>query len=182
MSVMKVRRGTSERPPGQNQDVFVVDKACEMGRGDEGVELERIIPYLANRLTFRLNQLLKQDLKPFGLSIVKWRVLAVLAANQKVTINEIAEYAMLEQPTASRLILRMEADNLIARERDPVDGRVSAISLTELGQQKHRQAQATVSAHTSRAVDGLTEAECEQFTDLLQRMTLNLNESIKTAR
>ena len=142
------------------------------------VELERIIPYLANRLTFRLNQLLKQDLKPFGLSIVKWRVLAVLVANAKVTIGDIAEYAMLEQPTASRLILRMEADNLIVRERDPIDGRVRAISLTAKGREKHRAARATVHAHTKRAVEGLTEVECKQFTSLMNRMTSNLDKAV----
>ena len=36
---------------------------------DTVVVLERILPYLLNRTTFQLNQLLKEDLKPFGLSI-----------------------------------------------------------------------------------------------------------------
>ena len=63
-----------------------------------------------DRLTFRLNQLLKQDLKQFGLSIVEWRVLAGLAVNEHATINEIARYAKVEQPTSSRLLLRMTAN------------------------------------------------------------------------
>ena len=154
----------------------------QLEQADAAIELERIVPYIANRLTFRLNRLLKQDLKPFGLSIVKWRVLAVLAENEKATITEIAEYAMLEQPTASRLILRMEMEKLIARERDPVDGRVRSISLTSLGKEKYRAARSKAMAHAARAVADFSDAEREQLTGLLLRMTSNIDEASKSSR
>ena len=77
--------------------------------GNAVVVLERILPYLLNRTTFQLNQLLKVDLKPHGLSISNWRVLAVVATNESVTMNQIATYAMIEQPTASRMVDRLEA-------------------------------------------------------------------------
>ena len=172
---------------GKRQPAVPVDAAEDADGGDaldgsSEIELERIIPYVANRLTFRLNQLLKQDLKQFGLSIVEWRVLAVLAVNEQATINEIARYAMLEQPTASRLVLRMEERNLIERERDEEDGRVSSIKLTLLGRKRHQEARATALAHTDRAVAGLTDKECNQLNRLLLRMTANLDQPLKKGR
>lgn len=182
---MTVPHATRRATAKQQQVSEAVDAEHAVDRtssADVGIELERIIPYVANRLTFRLNQLLKQDLKPFGLSIVEWRVLAVLAANETATINEIANYAMLEQPTASRLLLRMEEDKLIERNRDAVDGRVRSISLTPLGHKRHQEARSTVLAHTDRAIDGLSDAECQQLKSLILRMTANLETAIKSVR
>ena len=89
------------------------------------IVLERILPYLMNCLTFRLNQLLNQDLRKLGLTISNWRILAVLDVNETASINELVEYAMIEQSTVSRLISRMEEDGLVRRDRIDEDGRVA---------------------------------------------------------
>jgi MarR family transcriptional regulator, organic hydroperoxide resistance regulator len=139
-----------------------------------GVVLERILPYLANRLTFRMNQLLNRDLRRHGLTIANWRVLAVLDFNEKASVNELATYAMIEQSTLSRLIMRMEADGLVQRERVDGDGRVRSISMTPAGKSKYETVRDITLAHAERATTGLTEAEKREFERIISVMRTNL--------
>lgn len=139
-----------------------------------GVVLDRILPYLMSRLTFSLNQMLKTDLKKFGLTISNWRVLAVLAAETEVTVNELAEYAMIEQSTASHLIDRMEEEGLLVRKRGEGDGRVRSISLTETGQEKYETVRHTVLAHTNRVLRDVTPEERQALETTLTKMRNNL--------
>jgi DNA-binding MarR family transcriptional regulator len=141
---------------------------------DEVVVLERILPYLLNRTTFQLNQLLKSDLKPHGITIANWRVLAVLAANNDITMSDIASYAMIEPPTASRMVDRLVADGLIERRTGDSDRRVRSLALTPLGRETYGAVRDLAFAHTARALGGLSEAECAQLTDLLLRIEANL--------
>ncbi|WP_099867629.1 MarR family winged helix-turn-helix transcriptional regulator [Pararhizobium haloflavum] len=139
-----------------------------------GVVLERILPYLANRLTFRMNQLLNKDLRRHGLTIANWRVLAVLDFNEKASVNELANYAMIEQSTLSRLIMRMEADGLLRRERVDADGRVRSISMTPAGRRKYETVRALTLAHAERATIGLSAEEKAVFERVISVMRANL--------
>jgi len=142
---------------------------------DGGIVLNRILPYLMSRVSFSLNQMLKSDLKEFGLTISNWRVLAVLAAESEVTVNELAEYAMIEQSTASHLIDRMEEDGLLIRKRGPKDGRVRSISLTKVGQEKYETVRHTVLAHTQRVLRDVTPEERQTLESVLTKMRNNLD-------
>tara|TARA_R100000322_G_scaffold9788_8_gene6182 strand:+ start:6040 stop:6513 length:474 start_codon:yes stop_codon:yes gene_type:complete len=141
---------------------------------DDTVVLERILPYLLNRTAFQLNQLLKSDLKPHGISISNWRVLAVLAVNGSVTMSDIASYAMIEQPTASRMVDRLVADGLVERRKGDADRRVRSLALTDRGRESYAAVRNLAFAHTARALGGLSEAECALLTDLLLRIEANL--------
>jgi len=138
------------------------------------VVLETILPYLMNCLTFRMNQLLNQDLRKHGLTIANWRLLAVLDANETASINELVSYAMIEQSTVSRLIARMEEDDLVNRDRIDEDGRVRSISMTEVGRRKYQTVQEITLAHAERALIGLSQAEKDTLERLIATMRRNL--------
>lgn len=140
----------------------------------DGLVLERILPYLANRLTFRMNQLLSKDLHKQGLSISNWRVMAVLAFNERASVNELAEYAMIVQSTLSRLIMRMEAQGLLHRDRVETDGRVRSISLTPKGWKKYETVRTLTLAHSERATRGLTDSQKLEFEQVIAIMRKNL--------
>lgn len=147
-------------------------------KGDPIVVLERILPYLLNRTAFQLNQLLKADLKPYGLSISNWRVLAVVATNEAVTMNKIAAYAMIELPTASRMVDRLEANGLIVRRDGKEDRRFRALALTVEGRKAYEAVRDLAFAHTSRALDGLSHDERDRFTATLMRIEANLSKPL----
>jgi len=118
--------------------------------------------------------LLNQDLRKHGLTIANWRLLAVLDANETASINELVSYAMIEQSTVSRLIARMEEDDLVNRDRIDEDGRVRSISMTEVGRRKYQTVQEITLAHAERALIGLSQAEKDTLERLIATMRRNL--------
>lgn len=136
--------------------------------------LENILPYLINRLTFRMNRLLNEDLRARGLSMSHWRVLAVLDSAKYATVNDLAAYAMIEQSTLSRLVMRMEEQGLVRRERTEPDGRIVTVSMTCEGRITFEKVLAVSLAHSERVVMGFSSNEKAALKKAVRRMTRNL--------
>jgi len=79
-----------------------------------------------------------------GCSVEQWRALAFLADGSGRTMTELADYALLPAPTATKLIDRLVADNLVYRHPDPTDRRRVLVYLTDRGTARQRQAAAVV--------------------------------------
>lgn len=138
--------------------------------------LDSIIPYQINRLSHRMNRLLDQDLRQHGLSISSWRVMAVLDFNAKATVNELSRYAMIEQSTLSRMLQRMEANDLIRPQRDKRDGRLRAFSLTPFGRQKYEDVRDVTLKHVGCIIEGFSNEERSVLMDFIGRMQKNVEQ------
>jgi DNA-binding MarR family transcriptional regulator len=79
------------------------------------VRLDDLLPYLMNRLVARLNQNLGERLRRRGYSFQEWRVLAVLAAHDGITLSQLADATVMPQPTVSRLVARLERRQFLRR-------------------------------------------------------------------
>jgi len=62
------------------------------------------------------------------------------AKRRKLRLNELNQRLVLSQSALSRLVDRMEADGLVAREPDPTDRRGTVVSMTHPGLTALRQA------------------------------------------
>lgn len=74
--------------------------------------------------------------------------LMLIADEQPIRIGEIASRVPCSQPTATTTVAALEEAGLVRREPDPVDGRATAVVLTEAGA-------ATVSASGQEAAEEL---------------------------
>ncbi|HEY9339670.1 MarR family transcriptional regulator [Kribbella sp. NPDC050459] len=74
--------------------------------------------------------------------------LMLIADEQPIRIGEIAARVPCSQPTATTTVAALEESGLVRREPDPVDGRATAVVLTEAGAQ-------TVAASGRQAADEL---------------------------
>lgn len=72
-----------------------------------------------------------------GCSVEQWRVLALLVDGQGHPMTELAEFALLPAPTATKLIDRMVAGNLVYRRADPADRRRVLVYVAERGRDLH---------------------------------------------
>ncbi|WP_439599251.1 MarR family winged helix-turn-helix transcriptional regulator [Falsiroseomonas sp.] len=71
------------------------------------------------------------QLKARGVAVPVWRVLATLdGAGEGVTVGELAQTCLMQQPTMSKLLDRMAAERLVERRRQ---GRSMRILLTPVG-------------------------------------------------
>src|ERR1700728_4874291 len=59
------------------------------------------LPYLIARLAYQLNNDLIEKLRREGINVTRWRILAVLAMGDGITINEIIDRAMVQQSALS---------------------------------------------------------------------------------
>lgn len=91
--------------------------------------------YAASRLVNRLYQPL---LDPLGLTYTQYIVLLILWEDSPCTISHIGSRAMLATNTLTPLLKRLEAMELLTRERDQDDERVVNIVLTRKGKNLKR--------------------------------------------
>jgi homoprotocatechuate degradation regulator HpaR len=69
----------------------------------------------------------RPSLRAHGLSDPQWRVLRVLGEHGAMETGRIAREAYILGPSLTGVLLRMERDGLIRRERDPADQRRTVV-------------------------------------------------------
>jgi DNA-binding MarR family transcriptional regulator len=98
------------------------------------VEDERVVEVAAQlrgaifRTARRLRQEAGVDLGPALIA-----ALSTIERHGPLTPSELADLERVKRPTATRVIARLEAEGLISRARDPVDGRSSLVSASSRG-------------------------------------------------
>ena len=80
------------------------------------------------RTARRLRQEASEDLSP---SLTA--ALATVYRHGPLTPSEVADREHVQRPTATRILARLEEAGLVARTRDPQDGRSSLVALTPEG-------------------------------------------------
>ena len=101
-------------------------------------DLDDLLPYLMNRLVSRLNQNLGERLRRRGHSFQEWRVLAVLAAHDGITLSQLAEATVIPQPTVSRLVARLARREFLRRRPGARDARFTEAWITPRGRAAYR--------------------------------------------
>lgn len=95
---------------------------------------------LQNQLCFPVyaaSRLITREYQPYldklGITYPQYLVLMVLWETDKITVNEIAKKLILNTNTLTPLLKRLEAQELITRERSDEDERKVIIGLTKKG-------------------------------------------------
>src|SRR5690349_16970099 len=94
--------------------------------------VEDYLLYLLARASAGASTQFHAIVKEKGLSVLEWRVLGQLASGP-ATVSMLAERALSQQPTLTKVLDRMVADGLVVRLGDTVDRRRVLLRLTEKG-------------------------------------------------
>lgn len=136
--------------------------------------LDTYVPYQLYRLTNRLDRRLQARLRKLGIKPSPWRVMTVLRSHGTLTIGNIVEYTLMEQPTVSRVIMQLEADGLIEREISGEDSRVTLVTLTPEGAVKIDTIVAIAHRHEQEALSDLSKEEVAQFKAIVAKIEQNI--------
>jgi DNA-binding MarR family transcriptional regulator len=109
----------------------------------------------------------------FGIGIIEWRILSVLADNPQTTANAICAVMDLDKAAASRSIQVLERLGYVGTATDPGDGRKRTVVLTPAGQSLHDRAIKVALRREQQLLSGFTDSEREVFLSLLRRMHAN---------
>ena len=104
----------------------------DLGKEPKSAEhslFDDFLPHLIARLAYQLNGDLIENLRREGINVTRWRILAVLAMGDGITINEIIDRAMVQQSALSRALMRMEKEKYVRRVPRREDARYVEVFL-----------------------------------------------------
>ena len=126
-------------------------------------------------LHWQFDQAVSNALAQMDLTASQGHIMGFLShRNEPPCSRDIEEAFHLSHPTVSGLLSRMEKKGFIEFRSDETDRRCKRIYILPKGQQCTETMHKTVQNIESRLVQGFTEAECTQFTALLDRAIANM--------
>jgi DNA-binding MarR family transcriptional regulator len=132
------------------------------------------LPHLIARLAYQLNADLIENLRREGINVTRWRILAVLAMGDGITINEIIDRAMVQQSALSRALMRMEKENYVRRVLRREDARCVEVYLTDKGRTLFKSLNIVVRRREERLLEGFSPSGIEAAFNLIRRMSRNM--------
>jgi DNA-binding MarR family transcriptional regulator len=132
------------------------------------------LPHLIARLAYQLNADLIDKLRREGINVTRWRILAVLAMGDGITINEIIDRAMVQQSALSRALMRMEKENYVRRVLRREDARCVEVYLTDKGRTLFNSLNIVVRRREERLLEGFSPSGIEAAFNLIRRLSRNM--------
>ena len=108
-------------------------KAKLRATSDEPRFLDGYLPYLMARASYLISAQFQRYLAAQGIRTSVWRMLATLAGTSGRTIGELADEMILQQPTVTKIVDRLEKEGLIERGSSANDRRQVVVRLTPRG-------------------------------------------------
>jgi len=89
------------------------------------------VPYLLRRISDSLSDRFTAGLKPYGLTIPMWRIIAVLHGRGATRFHVLVSQTLIEPPTLSRYLKDLRSMGYIATASSSVDARGVLITPTQ---------------------------------------------------
>ncbi|MBD0382684.1 MarR family winged helix-turn-helix transcriptional regulator [Paenibacillus sedimenti] len=135
---------------------------------------------LENQLCFSLyassraiTRMYRPFLEELGITYPQYLVLLVLWDHKESTVKELSEKLDLDSGTLTPMLKRMEAQQLIQRQRSTEDERIVIIRITDAGLALYEKAMCIPQALL--ATSGLSLEEIHKFNEQLKRIINSVN-------
>lgn len=99
------------------------------------LRLQQFLPYRLSVFSNNVSALLASlYTEKYGISIPEWRTIAVLGEVPGSTSTQIASRVAMDKVAVTRAVHNLTAKRLVRRSSSQLDGRVSHLNLTKVGQ------------------------------------------------
>jgi DNA-binding MarR family transcriptional regulator len=143
-------------------------------QGAAQTQFDDFLPHLIARLAYELNTDLIDKLRREGINVTRWRILAVLAMGDGITINEIIDRAMMQQSALSRALMRMEKEDYVRRVARREDARCVEVYLTDKGRTLFNSLNIVVRKREQRLLEGFSPKGVAEAFSLIRRLRRNM--------
>lgn len=89
--------------------------------------------YWLTRISGRYMMEMSDLLRGIGMDVPRWRVLMILAEHEPASISTLSDEAVINLSTMTKIVQRMEADDLVTASTRESDARVTEVRLTNAG-------------------------------------------------
>lgn len=128
-----------------------------------------LVGHLVGHLARLLARELQSRIAPMGLSTGSFPVLLELWEEDGQTQRELVAALGVEQATMANTLGRMERDGLVSRSKDPKDGRMRRVRLTDRARGLEAEAKAAATAVNEAVLADLSGWEREALMQLLAK-------------
>lgn len=153
------------------------DKDEETAATDIPPKLGQLASYLLNRIAHRYNHTTHSSLKAAGLTTIATRIIVSLKAHGELTVKQLCVHAIAEQPTMSRALDRMEAENLISRQISDRDNRVRVVQLTAQGDALYQKIWPVMLSANDDLLDGISDQDRADLMRILLSILGNIRKN-----
>ena len=135
------------------------------------LDLDNYVPALLNFLSNKLAATASKEYrKRFGVGVLEWRMLSMLAVEDHITANRICQVIGLDKGGVSRSLHKLQQSEHVKFETDPTDARRQVVSLTTKGRELHDQILTVALKREKILLDGLSQQEIETLISLLTHL------------
>lgn len=132
--------------------------------------LRTLVGYNARRASLSIIDVFMQRMAVYGLKVVDFSVLSLVAHNPGVTSRQLCDTLNVLPPNLVGVIASLERRGWIERHPHPSDGRAVGVHLTQAGEELAAQAEETAAHLEMEATARLTSAERKTLIRLLQKV------------
>jgi len=142
----------------------------------DNFEIDEFPFYWVARLSSKYAMEMEKTLKPMNMDISRWRVAMLLRIHGELSISDIAEHALGKLPTVTKIVYRMRDEGLVSVNTSETDGRVTVVSLTDLGHENVTTVLDGTQGVFKKAFRGFTEPQIRKTNQLLRKLFDNLSD------
>ena len=128
------------------------------------------LAYIVASVNRQLEDELQERLRPEGVPIDQLRVLEALDRGGALPMGELAERALVEPPTLTKIVDRMVSESLVFRSPDPNDRRRVLISLAPAGKVLWTRLRRVSQEQEERLVRQLPRDKAKELRSLLREL------------
>lgn len=133
--------------------------------------LERFLPYRLSILSNRISAIIAETYKDkFALSIVEWRIMAVLGEYPGASADEVSAKIQIEKSIVSRALQKLLKRHLVVREVDQSDRRRQNLTLTKTGTDVYKQIVPVSYDYEEGLLNCFNDDERDIFNGLIDRL------------
>ena len=145
------------------------------GSHNDQFRMEDFVSYYLVRISKVIGNDFARKSRQLGLTVAALQALSMLAEHADMTVGELSDAALIEQPTLTKILNRLESDKLIRRKVSRRDKRIVHVHITRAGREIIPKMAVIIESIESRLLDGLSATEIETASKLLSRMSENVN-------
>ncbi len=137
----------------------------------KALKLESFLPYrlslLSNTVSSNIAAVYQDK---FGISLVQWRVMAILAEYPDSSADDVCRRTKMEKSVVSRSVAGLLERHLISREFDQDDKRRSILQLSETGLSVYKEVMPVAELFERKLLAVLSEEERKTLSHLVDKL------------
>lgn len=129
---------------------------------------------LLDKISARMRRDYADSLRAINLHVGQDHLLCRLWGGDGITQLQLSEYLKCEPPTVTNMVKTLEKNELVYRQRDEEDGRISRVYLTEKGRLLQKPVEQVWRKQQEKLLEGILPEEKLMLRRLMKQMEENL--------